>query len=175
MDLIAATDADLEDIATLVNAAYRGEAGWTSEASYINGLRTDAEALRADLRARPEAFLLTVRDEAGGPLLACVWLEPGDGGSWYLGLLSVRPDLQDRRVGRELLEAAEAFAAARGARRVRLTVVNIRDSLIDWYRRRGYAPTGEIEPFPYDGKAGAPTRKDLAFVVLEKAAATAGA
>jgi ribosomal protein S18 acetylase RimI-like enzyme len=85
-------------------------------------------------------------------------------------MLTVRPDLQDRQLGRGLLEAAEAHAAARGARRVRITVVNIRDTLIAWYERRGYVLTGETEPFPYgDLRFGEPQRDDLAFVVLEKA------
>jgi hypothetical protein len=50
-----------------------------------------------------------------------------------------------------------------------MTVVNLRDTLIAWYERRGYAPTGETEPFPYgDARFGAPRRDDLAFVVLRK-------
>ncbi|MGC1303530.1 MAG: GNAT family N-acetyltransferase, partial [Caulobacteraceae bacterium] len=65
----------------------------------------------------------------------------------------------------ELLAAAEAFVRAQGARRMRMTVIGIRDTLIAWYRRRGYAPTGEVLPFTY---ADVP-RPDLDFVVLEKA------
>ncbi|MEI9890137.1 MAG: hypothetical protein WDN45_05495 [Caulobacteraceae bacterium] len=58
-----------------------------------------------------------------------------------------------------LLEAAEAAARALGARRVRMTVVNVREGLIAWYERRGYRPTGEVLPFPYDDlRFGQPTR-----------------
>jgi len=47
--------------------------------------------------------------------------------------------------------------------------VNVRDTLIAWYERRGYAPTGETRPFPYgDQRFGEPLRDDLAFIVLEK-------
>jgi hypothetical protein len=50
-----------------------------------------------------------------------------------------------------------------------MTVVNVRDSLIAWYGRRGYALTGETQPFPYgDERFGRPLRGDLQFVVLEK-------
>lgn len=50
-----------------------------------------------------------------------------------------------------------------------MTVVNVRDTLIAWYIRRGYFLTGETEPFPYDdNRFGTPLRDDLAFVVLEK-------
>ena len=169
MFLAPAADDDLEDIAALVNRAYRAGEGWTHEAAYVAGERTTAAALRADLAASPEALLLSLRDEPAGPLLGVVWLEPAGGEAWYLGMLTVRPDLQDRRLGRQLLEDAEAFAIARGARRVRMTVIAIRDTLIAWYERRGYRLTGEREPFPYeDQRFGVPNRGDIDFVVLEK-------
>jgi GNAT superfamily N-acetyltransferase len=109
------------------------------------------------------------RDEPAAPILGCVWLEPMNAEVWYLGLLTVRPDLQDRQLGRAVLAASEAVAAGEGARRIRMTVVNVRDTLIAWYERRGYALTGETLPFPYDDPVfGAPRRPDLAFAVLEK-------
>jgi hypothetical protein len=49
-----------------------------------------------------------------------------------------------------------------------MTVVQVRESLIEWYERRGYRRTGDIEPFPYDASVGTPLRDDLHFVVLEK-------
>jgi ribosomal protein S18 acetylase RimI-like enzyme len=169
MHLTPAKDDDLDDVTALVNRAYRAGEGWTHEAAYLAGERTTAAALRADLAASPEAVLLTFRDEPAGPLLGVVWLEPAAAEAWYLGMLTVRPDLQDRRLGRQLLEDAEAFAIARGARRIRMTVIAIRDTLIAWYERRGYRLTGEREPFPYeDQRFGVPNRGDIDFVVLEK-------
>jgi ribosomal protein S18 acetylase RimI-like enzyme len=168
MQLTPALDSDLEEIAALVNRAYRADEGWTNEASYVGGQRTSVADLRADLEGSPDAILLTLRDEVGRPLLGVVWLEPA-GKAWYLGMLTVRPDLQDRKLGRQLLEDAEAFAIARGARRIRMTVIAIRDTLIAWYERRGYRLTGEREPFPYeDQRFGLPNRDDIDFVVLEK-------
>ena len=39
----------------------------------------------------------------------------------------------------------------------------------DYYRRRGYQPTGVFKPFPYgDERFGIPLRDDLRFEVLEK-------
>ena len=50
-----------------------------------------------------------------------------------------------------------------------MTVVNVRDTLIAWYERRGYARTGATEPFPYeDARFGVPRRGDLAFVELAR-------
>ncbi|HWA64094.1 MAG TPA: GNAT family N-acetyltransferase [Caulobacteraceae bacterium] len=172
MPLDIAAPSDLPEVVALVNGAYRGETsrqGWTTEADYLDGQRTDLATLEADLAAAPGARILVLRDAAAGPILGSVWLEPVGEGTWYLGMLTVRPDLQDRRLGRSLLEAAEAHAVAQGARRMRMTVVNIRDTLIAWYRRRGYALTGETAPFPYeDQRFGLPRRDDLEFVVLEK-------
>ena len=82
----------------------------------------------------------------------------------YLGMLTVEPTLQASGLGRRLLDAAETEAVARfGARRMEMTVIHRRAELIAWYRRRGYAPTGETRPFPVD-----PPRPELDFVVLEK-------
>jgi len=173
MPLYPAASADLPAVAALVNSAYRGEVsrqGWTTEADYMDGQRTDAKTLAADLAANPRARLLLLRDAPDAELLGTVWLEPvAAGEAWYLGMLTVRPDLQARQLGRTLLAAAEDAAAGQGAQRVRMTVISIRDSLIAWYQRRGYALTGETRPFPYgDANVGRPLRDDLSFVVLEK-------
>ncbi|CAN5712196.1 GNAT family N-acetyltransferase [soil metagenome] len=173
MPLYPATAADLPALVDLVNSAYRGETsrqGWTTEADYLEGQRIELETLTRDLAETRGAALFMWRDDPDTPLLGTVWLEPAEPGVWYLGMLTVRPDLQARRLGRSLLHAAEAVAERKGARRIRMTVVNIRDTLIAWYGRRGYDPTGETRPFPYgDNRFGDPLRDDLAFVVLEKA------
>jgi GNAT superfamily N-acetyltransferase len=170
IQLEPATEADLAEIAALSNWAYRGTgevASWTME-SYLEGERTTEEALRADLAASPNAQVLAWRDEAG-ELQGHCWLEPGADEVWRLGLLSVRPDRQDRKLGRTLLSAAEDHARTRGARRMQMTVINVRDTLIAWYQRRGYALTGETRAFPYgDDRFGKPLRDDLCFVVLER-------
>jgi ribosomal protein S18 acetylase RimI-like enzyme len=172
MDLRRAADFELDAVAALVNSAYRGDSsrqGWTTEVDYIGGQRTDPESLRSDLARLPGSRILVLRDAPDEPIVGCVWLEPAEEAVWYLGLLTVRPDLQDRQLGRSLLEAAEQHAAAQGARRIRMTVVSIRETLVAWYQRRGYALTGERRPFPYDEpQFGVPLRPDLEFVVLER-------
>jgi len=78
--------------------------------------------------------------------------------------------LQAGGLGRLMIAAAEAEAVVRfGARTMRMTVIRQRPELIAWYERRGYALTGETEPFPLsDERFGLPRRRDLEFVVLEK-------
>jgi len=167
MVLTEAEDAELAAVAALVNSAYRGDSsrqGWTTEADLLDDQRTDESRLRADLAAKPGARLLLLRDEADGPILACVWLEPVGEGRWYLGMLTVRPDLQDRQLGRTLLARAEAFVRQQGGQSIAMTVIHLRDTLIAWYQRRGYRPTGEMRPFTFADRP----RDDLQFVVLEK-------
>jgi ribosomal protein S18 acetylase RimI-like enzyme len=169
---VPASDADVPQIVRLMNRAYRGSeagSGWTTESAYIAGDRVTDHLLRADLQAQPAATLLKWVDAPGEPPKGCVWLEPLGDDTWYLGSLSIDPSLQNGGLGRVMLSAAEDWVRVRGARIVRMTVVNVRDTLIAWYKRRGYAETGETEPFPYeDNRFGTPLRDDLCFVVLAK-------
>jgi GNAT superfamily N-acetyltransferase len=168
--LAAAEKDELASVVALVNSAYRGDSarqGWANEADLLDGPRIDEATLRGDL-GRAGARLLVLREAAGGEgvaggLLGCIWVEPAGEGIWYLGMLTVRPDLQDGGLGRAILAGAEAFARERGAQRVRMMVIGVRETLIAWHGRRGYAGTGETQAFP-----GEPERADLRFVVLEK-------
>jgi DNA-binding MarR family transcriptional regulator/ribosomal protein S18 acetylase RimI-like enzyme len=170
MELQPALDSDVPALVALMNRAYRGvgpDAGWNSEAEYIEGERTNVAVLREELKAKPEASLLMWRTSA--EIQGCVWLEPLDSGCWYLGSLTVDPSLQAAGLGRKLLAASEDWVARRGGREIKMTVVNVRESLLAWYSRRGYGLTGETEPFPYDdARFGIPKRDDLFFVVLRK-------
>jgi ribosomal protein S18 acetylase RimI-like enzyme len=169
--LYPAVEADYPAIIDLANIAYRGtgpSASWNIE-HFIEGQRLNESLLREDLASKPNAHLLTYRDEPDVELLGTVLLDPQKDGIWYLGLLTIRPDLQKRQLGRTLLTAAEDFAKHRGADRIEMTVVNLRDTLIAWYQRRGYTVTTKTRPFPYgDNRFGRPLRDDLHFIVLEK-------
>jgi len=167
-----ATEADYPEIIKLVNAAYRGVddavRSWNLESGILEGTRTDDSLLREEASA-PGAHLLVHRDSEDRSILGTVLLVPAEHGPWYLGMLTVRPALQNRQLGRTFLAAAEDFARSRGACSICLGVLNVRDTLIAWYERRGYARTGKTEPFPYgDNRFGKPLRDDLEFVMLEK-------
>jgi ribosomal protein S18 acetylase RimI-like enzyme len=168
-------EADYAAVVELANLAYRGtgkpdgavDASWNVEAGLVEGPRLTEATLREELAEKPE--LLVWREVPGGPLMGTVWMQPKVDGVWYLGLLTVRPDVQDRKLGRALLTAAEAYARERGGRRITMTVLSGRDELMGWYERRGYRKTGETQPYPYgDGRHGRPLRDDLHFVVMEK-------
>jgi ribosomal protein S18 acetylase RimI-like enzyme len=172
MHLEQATEADFPAIIDLVNAAYRGKgpvASWNIETGILEGTRLTESLLREDLAAKPHAHFLITRNPENRAVIGTVWLEPVEDSAWYLGLFTVDPALQKQHLGRELLSAAEEFAKARGAVSIRMGVLNVRDTLIAWYERRGYARTGETEPYPYgDNRFGTPLRDDLGFVLLQK-------
>lgn len=159
--------ADVPAIVALVESAYRGEssrAGWTTEADLIDGGRTDAEMVRAALVAVGQVILVV------GPRaqpLACCSLTYRDGRVW-LGTFAVDPQRQGRGIGDRLLAEAERYAASRwGVSDVFLLVIAQRPELIAWYERRGFAMTGETEPFPYgDERYGLPRRDDLRLNVM---------
>lgn len=170
MNLQLATAPDLPEIVALTNLAFRGEVGWTLEGRYIEGERISLETLKENIAEHPEALVLIWRDEKDGTLLGSVWLQPRQADAWYMGLLAVRPEMQGQQLGRRMLEASEEAIRQRGAKRIRISVVNVRERLTTWYERRGYVRTGEKEPFPYgDDRVGKPLREDLEFVILEKA------
>ena len=168
-----ATADDVAAVVALTESAYRGEAsraGWTTEADFLDGQRTDAADV-SGLVAREDARIVLA--ERAGELLACCLLERQEhqgmpGG--YFGMFSVRPDLQNAGIGRALLAEAERIACEEwGCKRMRMSVIDIRDSLIAWYERRGYRRTGEFKRFPYgDERFGIPKRGDLRFEWLEK-------
>ena len=167
-----AAEADFPAIIELVNLAYRGQgavASWNIETGIIAGTRLTDTLLREDLAAKSHAHLLVHRDPESRAVIGTVWLEPASKDAWHLGLFTVSPALQKQHLGRALLGAAEEFAKSHGARSMRMHVLSVRDTLIAWYERRGYARTGETEPYPYgDNRFGTPLRDDLSFVILQR-------
>ena len=170
----AATPADTGALVALVESAYRGDVskqGWTTEADMLGGRRTGADDIQACLERPLSRIVLAEREGADGAteLLACAHVAVEDGAG-YFGMFSVRPNLQGGGIGKALLGEAERVAREDwGLPSMRMTVIDIRDELIAFYERRGYARTGIKKPFPYgDARFGLPKREDLRFEVLEK-------
>lgn len=169
LDIRYATPDDIDAIVDLAHSAYRGagsRAGWTTEADFLDGQRTDAGAVAAML-AGGQGVLLARRQ---GEPVGCCHLER-DGDACWFGLFAVRPGLQGQGIGDALLAEAERRAWRDfDAGRLCMKVIWLRESLIAWYRRRGYAETGRRHPFPYgQPRFGLPLRDDLHFIELEKA------
>lgn len=167
MQISVATVADATRLNQLVNSAYRGESskkGWTTEADLLDGTRIDEDALR-DLIQKKDTTVLLCKEEKH--LLGCVELRQ-DGDKIYLGMLSVKPDTQGKGIGKKLLTEAEVHARSKHCSKIYMTVISVRQELIDWYVRHGYQLTGERKPFVVpDTRWGIP-KQQLEFVVLEK-------
>jgi ribosomal protein S18 acetylase RimI-like enzyme len=167
MNISIATATDIPALNILINSAYRGEGakkGWTTEADLLDGVRTNEKNL-ADLINKTGAAILTCHNETG-IITGCVYLQK-EPGTFYLGMLTVSPELQAAGIGRQLLQAAEAYVKKENGNNISMTVISVRYELIAWYERHGYAKTGETKPFPNDPAFGIP-KQPLEFVVMKK-------
>jgi ribosomal protein S18 acetylase RimI-like enzyme len=164
-----ASNSDAKDIASLVNSVYRGESakkGWTNESDLIGGQRIDARGIEA-LISKPHSYIFVMYQ--GNALLGSVHLEKTQG-HCYLGMLSIDASKQGAGLGKRLMTYSENFARETlKCAKMQMTVIGQRLELIDYYKRRGYALTGEKKPFPADDpRHGILKRKDLYFEVMEK-------
>jgi ribosomal protein S18 acetylase RimI-like enzyme len=157
-----ATHADLPDLHPVIERAYRGitaRAGWTHEADLVTGERTDIATLAALLTGYSRLLVALDCDT----ILGCVNISDSGGGLAYLGLLCVDPQWQAGGIGKQLMRAAENTARdSFAASRIEMAVIERRTELIAWYIRHGYAPTGEMRPFPV------PLDPPLSMTVLVK-------
>jgi len=162
-----ATLADVPALNKLVNSAYRGETsrqGWATEADLLDGTRIDEAALRDIINNSGTTVLTYIENDS---ILGCVELRK-EGTGMYLGMLSVRPDLQAKGIGKKLMFAGEDLARTQGCTKMFMTVISVRDALIDWYVRHGYRLTGERKPFNMPDERWGIPKQQLEFVVLEK-------
>lgn len=125
-----AEESDQNALMSLINSAF------AVESFFIRGDRVTPEQIEEYMQGG--RFLLA---EDAGALLGCVYVEV-HGEHAYLGLLSVDPERQKAGLGRGLVAAAEEFAREMGARRMDLTVVNLRTELPPFYQKLGYALAG---------------------------------
>lgn len=164
-----ATAADAATIALLVNAASSGErgvAGWTHEAHLFEGDRTD-EGEIAELMLVPGArFILALEGERA---VGCVYVKPL-GGLGHFGFLAVRPRMQSRGIGKELVAEAERVARYEwGCGVMRISVITShRPELTAFYERRGYVRTGIPKTFERKQSVAAAVARGVRLEWMEK-------
>lgn len=144
-----ATEGDVPGLVDLVQAAYRGEGGWTTEAHLVDGHRTDADELRAMLED-PQVTLLVA--ELDGGVVGCSYtrrdpVDPAGVSRAELGLFAVHPAVQSRGLGGLLLEAQAEQLAGAGVDVLMIQVLQGRPELRQWYLRHGFTPVGRAVPF----------------------------
>jgi ribosomal protein S18 acetylase RimI-like enzyme len=160
---------DAAEIAALINSCYRGDSsrqGWTTEADLLDGTRTN-EAEIESLITTSGSIILTCTD--GNEIIGSVYLQKQQPSSCYLGMLVVKPQLQGSGLGRRLMAAAEDHVRKKwGAKQMTMSVITVRNELIEYYQRRGYRRTGLIKPFIIDDVHGIPRVEGIELEILEK-------
>ncbi|MCU1222612.1 MAG: GCN5-related N-acetyltransferase [Edaphobacter sp.] len=138
-------------IATLINAAFQ------VERTFKDGDRTSVAEIEGMFTQG--CFLVT---EDRGRLLGSVFVRiTGDTG--YFGLLAVDPSLQRGGIGSTLVQSAERYCEQRGCNEMTMRMIDVREDLLDYYSRFGYAVTGR-EPVPGD----IPFTRPVEFVNMAK-------
>ena len=166
--ILPATLLDTTEIVALINKAYRGETskkGWTTEADLLGGIRTDDESLKEILNDENSVFLKYTDDE--NKIAGCIHLQQQKQ-KLYVGMLTVDPEIQNKGIGKALLQAADSYAVQNNFHKIIMTVISVREELIDWYQRHGYKKTGETKPFPMNNEKFGLPKQQLEFIVLEK-------
>jgi predicted N-acetyltransferase YhbS len=143
---------DVAKITDVINSAFR-----IAEGFFVDGPRI-SQAEVEQLLAKG-SFLLA---ETDNNLNGCVYVELR-GERSYLGLLSVDPSCQKSGLGSVLMLEAENYCRERGSRFMDIYIVNLREELPVFYRRRGYVENGTT-PFPED----VPTKVPCHFINMTK-------
>lgn len=170
IDFRIAQAEDAQAITDLVNSVYRGESAeksWTSEAHFLGGQRTDKDAI-SELIQKPKTYILLA--VVNNEILGCVLLESSRDHDVKLGMLSVALHLQNKGLGKILLNYSEDYCLKQlHAKSISMNVFTNRPELLAYYFRRGYHDTGLRQPFPTDNpRLGLPKISNLEFAILKK-------
>jgi GNAT superfamily N-acetyltransferase len=152
VDVRAATEADVDAIVALVNAAF------AVERAFLDRDRTSPSEILALLGKG--TFL--VLDDDRGALVASVYLERR-GERAYLGMLSIQPSRQGTGLGRAMMVASEAHARRWNCTAIDIRIVNLRRELPPFYRALGFSESGrtDIVEDPF-------TREPYHFILMTK-------
>lgn len=148
---------DAADLARVINEAF------IVEAFFKIGDRTNVDRIVELMNSGGEFLVLEPGTGTGtGTIAGCVYLKCG-GDRAYFGMLSIDPASQGRGLGRQLIDAVETRARARGCRFMDIHIVNLREELPAYYRRLGYVEQGTL-PFSEPDRASRPCH----FIVMSK-------
>jgi len=155
---------DFQEIADMINTAYRGTDGegrWTTEAHLVKGDRIRLQELEEIIRDDKTDFIVGYRDNFP---VCCIAIKQLNDVTEF-GLFAVAEQYQGKNIGKALLSYAEQCARPY-SRKFQVTVVSANTSLVDFYQRRGYRNTHNRLPYP-DADVGQPLQH-LDLLVLQK-------
>ncbi|KAI0528518.1 acyl-CoA N-acyltransferase [Xylaria digitata] len=172
LDFRLATVEDAVPLEHLINTAFRNDK--TTQvflsADYAGVNITDIPTIIAKIN-QPDCAILALTDSSTGSIVAHGSVRRLDDKCAWFGVLAVDVNCQKQGLGSKVLEWAELYARREwGSSRMEFNVVNTRVELIAWYEKRGYQPTGETTPFPYErhGDWKGVVRDGLCFINLGK-------
>lgn len=165
MQLTIANTADALQISELLNLAYRGTNGWTTERTLVEGNRCSESDIISDIQSPNNYFLVY---EIGNNIQACISVHKNENRA-YIGSFAVSPELQNSGLGRTVLNLAEQFALTRfQPEHFIMVVLSSRTELIEFYERRGYQRNGIVKEYPTHLNIGVPLIPDLSIEELTK-------
>lgn len=166
-----AREQDLDPLHALIERAYRGPetAGrWDSESHLLRGPRTTRDFVHNTILSPDAAFVIA---ELDGQIMGAALIErPADAaaGVASFGMFAISPNARGIGLGDRVLAACEdRVRSLWQATAMSLSVISLRDELMAWYERRGYARTGVRHPFPFSETTGE-LRNDFDLVEMRK-------
>lgn len=169
MKLERAYTTDALEICELLNLAYRGTEGWTTESALVKGNRCSEKDITSDIN-KPNNNLLVYK--ADGSIQACISVQKS-GNSAYIGAFAVHPKLQSSGLGKAVLDLAEQYAVTHfKPEQFIMVALSSRTELIEYYERRGYQRNGNIKAYPTHLNVGVPLNSNLTIEELTKNASS---
>lgn len=168
--LLSVPDEEIGEVASLITRAFRGLCWHTEEEVNSDFTLTEEELRYQASTLELPGKLLQWKDDKG-KRLGCVLVRPTKESDliWRFAWLAIEPTLQTSGLGKTLMKYIEQYAQERGATTMEMNAINVRHNLIAWYKRRGYVPTGDIEPFVHNqDRHGGLIKEDLCFIVFRK-------
>jgi ribosomal protein S18 acetylase RimI-like enzyme len=163
---------DCEHLSQLINSAYRGEPsrqGWTTEADILDGVRTTTADLAKIVQSTDQFILM---GELNQEIVACMHCQRqtlSGHPTAHFGMIAVKPTLQNKGHGKDLVAAAEAMTKRQWrAVGFYMVVISIRTEVIAFYERLGYERTGEFVDFPINPDKWQPKVAGLNLQYLAK-------
>ena len=162
---------DCHSLVTLINSSYRGrpaEQEWTNENGLIEGKWTNARVIN-EIIDSDNSTLMIFTDENDKHLQGCVSLQ-----HWvqfrtaYVGMLTVRPDLQDKGLGTTILSLAEKYVREHWQVNVITMIVIVqRTVFMSFDHRRADRQTDVRQAVPSE-KFRTVKRNDLQLTIMSK-------
>jgi ribosomal protein S18 acetylase RimI-like enzyme len=165
MNLELANSEQSQEIANLVNQAYRGEIGWTKEGHLVSGDRVSSKQIE-DIILNKNSYLLITRDDVN--IISCICIEEKDNNA-YFGLFAVKPNIQSKGIGKQVLKLAEKYTKdILELDKIKMVVISQREELVSYYERRGYIKMKIHQEYPKNLDVGSPKIEGLTIEHLEK-------